>query len=103
MICSWNFKKRRYLPSVLFTVELYFWWLSVFLSQLFHHFPVAATTFYKEQSVMDFMVELFERDRDFDLRRPMQDAIRRKFAKEIKGYIRINLIIGYMYLCGVNT
>ena len=46
-------------------------------------FTVAATAFYKEQPVLDFMKEVM--GRDFDPRRPLQDFVRRKFAKEIKG------------------
>jgi len=45
---------------------------------------IAATAFYKEQSVLDFMKEVLERDR-VNMQRPLQDFVRRKFAKEIKG------------------
>ena len=48
-------------------------------------FTVPATAFYKVQPVIEFMKEVFERERGFDLERPLQDFLRRKFAKEIKG------------------
>jgi len=55
----------------------------VFTVYLCCAFTVAATAFYKEQPVLDFMKEVM--GRDFDPRRPLQDFMRRKFAKEIKG------------------
>ena len=55
--------------------------------ELLYIYAVAATAFYKEQSVLDFMREVLERDR-VNMQRPLQDSVRRKFAKEIKGIYR---------------
>ena len=48
-------------------------------------FTVAASAFYKVQPVIEFMKEVFERERGFNLERTLQDFLRRKFAKEMKG------------------
>ena len=47
-------------------------------------YAVAATAFYKEQSVLDFMKEVLKSDK-INIQEPLQDFVRRKFAKEIKG------------------
>jgi len=44
-------------------------------------YAVAATAFYKEQSVLDFMKEVLKSV----IQEPLQDLVRRQFAKEIKG------------------
>ena len=44
---------------------------------------VSATAFYKEQSVINFMFEVLEIDKD--QKRPLTDSQRVKFTKEIKG------------------
>lgn len=61
-------------------------------------FSVAATAFYKEEPVIDFMKEVLSREREFDIRRPLKDFVRRKFAKEIKGQY-----YNHMKYCLLNT
>lgn len=46
---------------------------------------VSATAFYKSQPVIDFMCEVLDIRDIQDQRRPLNDAQRVKFTKEIKG------------------
>ena len=48
-------------------------------------FLVSATAFYKSQPVIDFMCEVLDIRDIQDQRRPLNDAQRVKFTKEIKG------------------
>ena len=48
-------------------------------------FSVSATAFYKSQPVIDFMCEVLDIRDIQDQRRPLNDAQRVKFTKEIKG------------------
>lgn len=49
------------------------------------HFPASATAFYKAQPVIDFMAEVLEMHDPRDQKRPLTDAQRVKFTKEIRG------------------
>jgi hypothetical protein len=48
-------------------------------------FSVSATAFYKSQPVIDFMCEVLDIRDIQEQRRPLNDAQRVKFTKEIKG------------------
>jgi eukaryotic translation initiation factor 2C len=48
-------------------------------------FLVSATAFYKSQPVIDFMCEVLDIRDIQEQRRPLNDAQRVKFTKEIKG------------------
>lgn len=47
---------------------------------------VSATAFYKSQPVIDFMCEVLDIRDIQEQRRPLNDAQRVKFTKEIKGW-----------------
>ena len=55
---------------------------------------VSATAFYKSQPVIDFMCEVLDIRDIQDQRRPLNDAQRVKFTKEIKGTALSPLSIG---------
>lgn len=48
-------------------------------------FLVSATAFYKSMPVVDFLVEILEVPSLNELKKPLNDAQRVKFTKEIKG------------------
>ena len=50
-------------------------------------FVVSATAFYKSQSVLEFLHEMLDMERD-TIRRPLADSQRLRFAKEIKGLLK---------------
>ncbi len=55
-------------------------------------FTVSATAFYKSQPVIDFMCEVLDIRDIQEQRRPLNDAQRVKFTKEIKGEEKALLI-----------
>jgi eukaryotic translation initiation factor 2C len=60
----------------------------ILFDQLFMYlFSVSATAFYKSQPVIDFMCEVLDIRDIQEQRRPLNDAQRVKFTKEIKGEI----------------
>ncbi len=52
---------------------------------VYFFFIVSATAFYKSQPVIDFMCEVLDIRDIQEQRRPLNDAQRVKFTKEIKG------------------
>ena len=70
-----------------------------------HVHVVAATAFYKEQPVIDFLKDVLGDRVRVDLHGGLQDSMRRQFAKEIKG-IYINFtksMVTVLYTCTHNT
>jgi eukaryotic translation initiation factor 2C len=55
-------------------------------------FLVSATAFYKSQPVIDFMCEVLDIRDVQEQRRPLNDAQRVKFTKEIKGKKKLSVL-----------
>jgi eukaryotic translation initiation factor 2C len=59
-------------------------------------FLVSATAFYKSQPVIDFMCEVLDIRDVQEQRRPLNDAQRVKFTKEIKGLKKKRIFVLYI-------